>query len=124
MVYSLFPPNDGVHGLLLILAMEDAAYLRDRGRRGVQRVLQREEERRSSPLIIFYLSINYILYSSSSILRVGHLLHCKEERMSTLPTPSCASSPPHNGAPSSSILHVGCILDHDDEEYTAYISAS
>ena len=52
------------------------------------------------------------------------LLHREEERRSTLPTLPYASSPPCNGAPSSSILRVGCILHRKDEEYAAYISPS
>ena len=40
------PLHDGARSVLLILTMEDAAYLQDRGRGGVQRVLHRKEERR------------------------------------------------------------------------------
>ena len=38
-----------------------------------------EEERRSSPLFVLYLAMEYALYSSSSISQVGHLLHQEDE---------------------------------------------
>ena len=38
-----------------------------------------EEERRSSPLFVLYLAMEYVLYSSSSILQAGLLLHCEDE---------------------------------------------
>ena len=41
-----------------------------------------------------------------------------------LSTPLCASFPPRNGVPLSSISRVGCILHREDEEYAAYISPS
>ena len=53
---------------------------------------------------------------------VGRLLHCKEERRSTLRTPLCVSSPPCDGAPLSSFSLVGCILHCKDEEYAVYIT--
>ena len=38
-----------------------------------------EEERRSSPLFVLYLVMKYVLYSLSSISRVGRLFHRKDE---------------------------------------------
>ena len=55
---------------------------------------------------------------------VGRILHCEEERRIKLCTSLYASFPLHNGASSSSILHIGFILHHKDDEYAAYISPS
>ena len=52
------------------------------------------------------------------------LIQCKEERMSTLHTPSCASFSPPNGASLSSILRICCILHCKDEEYDVHITPS
>ena len=38
-----------------------------------------EDERGSSPLFVLYLAMEYVLYSLSSIARVGHLLHREDE---------------------------------------------
>ena len=42
-------------------------------------MLHRKEERRSSPLFVFYLAMKYASYSLSSILQVGLLLHRKDK---------------------------------------------
>ena len=34
----------------------------------------------------------------------------------------CASSPPRNESPSSSITRVGCIMYHESEEYNVHIT--
>ena len=58
MVYSSYPPCNGVQIVLPILMMEDAAYSQDRGQGGVGRILHRKEERRHT--------IEHVAYSPSS----------------------------------------------------------
>ena len=55
---SSSPPHDQVHSVLLIFAMEEVAYLQDRGQ-GVQYILHykiEDEEWAITPLILFSLS--------------------------------------------------------------------
>ena len=78
-MYSSSPPHNGLRSPLIILAVEDTAYLQDRGRGGVQRVLHYKEERKVSPLFVFYLAMKYVLYSLSSISQIDRLLHHKDK---------------------------------------------
>ena len=65
----------------LIIVIECTAYSQDRGQE-VWRVLHREEERRSSLLLVLSLAMEYTSYSLSLISRVGCLLHCEDEEYS------------------------------------------
>ena len=99
-ILSSSHPCDGVRSVLLIFTMEEAPYLQDR-RQGVQCILHRkieDEEWVTPPLLLAMEHASYS--SSSSILRVGcilhhksqglgagSVLHRKEETRSTPPTP-------------------------------------
>ena len=79
LLLSSSPPRDGVRIVLIILAMEEVAYLHDR-RQGVQRVLHREIEDKEWDTPSLLVAMEHTSHSSlSSILQVGCILHHKSQ---------------------------------------------
>ena len=83
-MYSSSPPCNEIHMVLLIFAVEEAAYSQNR-RQGVRRVLHHEIEEKNGLLLLSSFPANPLAMehmshsSSSSISQVGCILHRKDD---------------------------------------------